>query len=810
MRPGVIASYPGVDQDHRSQRPNPSNASFRTDHSHPDLKQQASPTQAARRLPLAPVEGWLPVLLLAIALCCIVYSIMVVSPVKHTYILLWSGVVGLLVGLVIAKIRQFPQFILHVAACLIGYWLSVWLTSAIALHIAWGSLIASIASAVINPTGANYSAIVFLFYLAFLNFFLGYFGAWLVYRAHLPWLVALVYTAILVINLNYAKQDFSLLIAIFLAALVLLIARVQLSFQVITWRQEGLYTDSSWLRGITSRLMRIATVITLLALLLSFLMPGLNQPVQGVTFWNVLNNVWSNISNGNWQGLGNFGQLSQTPVNFFSNQLTISGSVHLPGGEVLEYKTSDQSSPLSQYLLGFTFDHFDGHTWTTPASINGYNYAPNASLPEDIETDYTSVSTSVTIVAPPESTSNYIFAPSEAESFSVPVTTYGMPMLTAYSQQQALTGGEQYQVTSLISAASPSVLSQIPLPQENPLIWQADGNYSTLKAFYLQVPSDLSPNVLNTARAWTQGATSMYQELSMLEAHLSNPQQFTYSLENPSIPNNVDAVDWLLRTRQGYCTYYATAMTIMARLLGIPTRVASGFARGTYDSQHNVWVVSGSDAHSWVQAYFPGDGWINFDPTPGYSLHDAAQLPPVLPTAIATQHPTKVTPTATVPNKSGGAHQTLPQNNSTGHNALAQGGALEQALLLSGSLLLLLCSILILLFVLLRRWWYNLYAGSPQVAGMFWRLCHIARLVGVPARSSQTPYEYSHQLCQYVPNEAGPIRHLTELFVRDRWSAPWSDQRMRAEGELAGLWPGLRRAMLKLLVARPRRGKRWR
>jgi transglutaminase-like putative cysteine protease len=807
MRSGVVASRPPADQNNHRERPYPNDSSLRSEQYRTDLNQQASPLQAAQRFSFSPIEGWLPLLLLSIALCCIIYSIMAVSPVKETYILFWSAAAGLLVGLVIAKLRRLPQFILHVAACLIGYWLSVWLTSAIALHISWGSLIASIGSAITDPTGANYTSIVFLFYLAFLSFFLGYFGAWLVYRAHLPWLVTLVYSAILVINLNYAKQDFSLLIAIFLAALVLLVARVQLSFQVLTWKQEGLYTDATWLRGITSRLMRVAMVITLAALLFSFLMPGINQPVQGVTFWNVLNNAWANINNGNWQGLGNFGQLAQPPVNFFSNQLTISGSVHLPSGEVLTYKTSDQSSPQSQYLLGFTYDNFNGHTWTSPASANSYDYVANAALPADMDTNFTSVSTTVTIIAPPESTFNYIFAPSEPASFSVPITTYGMPVVTAWSQQQRLTSGEQYQATSFISTASPVDLSQMPLPQDNPAIWRADSNYNALKAFYLQVPSDLSPTVLNTARAWTQGATNMYQALSMLEAHLSNSQQFTYSLDNPPIPKNVDAVDWLLQTRQGYCTYYATAMTIMARLLGIPTRVASGFARGTLNTKDNVWTVNGSDAHSWVQAYFPDDGWINFDPTPGYSLHGSTSIPPTSPSPVATTHPTKPVPTATIAHRNS-AHETRTANGMTGQTASTQGTALEQGLLLSGSLLLLLCSIVILSFVLLRRWWYNLYAGSPRIAGTFWRLCHIAGLVGVPPNASQTPFEYSSQLCQHIPNESAPIKRLTELFVRERWAVPLGDQRMRAEHELSGLWPGLRKAIVKLVVARPKKRKR--
>src|SRR5205807_3525798 len=184
------------------------------------------------RLVLAPKEGWLAMLLLAAAVCCVVYSINSVGWVGHTFILYWSAIAGLFVGLAIAKIQRLPQPILHVAACLIGHWLSIWLTSAIAYRVAWGLLIAGIGAVLTDPSRINNSEMVFLFYLSFLSFFLGYFGAWLIYRAHLPWLVVLVYCSILLVNLNYVKQDISFVIAIKLAALILLIARIQLTTQL--------------------------------------------------------------------------------------------------------------------------------------------------------------------------------------------------------------------------------------------------------------------------------------------------------------------------------------------------------------------------------------------------------------------------------------------------------------------------------------------------------------------------------------------------------------------------------------------------
>src|SRR5947209_1815051 len=222
-------------------------------------KQLKSKTEHS--LVLAPAEGLLALVLLAVALYCVVFSISQLGWVGNTFILNWSATAGLVVGVVVAKIGRFPQAILHLGACLIGHWLSIWLVSVFALHVPWTLLITQIGAIITDPTNINRSDMVFLFYLSFLSFFLGYFGTWLIYRAHLPWLVAIVYSAILLINLSYVPHDLSYVMAIQLMALILLIARIQLSAKLVQWKSEGLYTDRSWLRGITLRFTHLACVM---------------------------------------------------------------------------------------------------------------------------------------------------------------------------------------------------------------------------------------------------------------------------------------------------------------------------------------------------------------------------------------------------------------------------------------------------------------------------------------------------------------------------------------------------------------------
>ncbi len=802
---------------------------------HPSLAVSVYPTakpaiqRPKRPIVLAPAEGWLALLLLAVAIYAVVLSIISARWVNHTSILFWSAALGLLVGLLIAKVQRVPQAILHLAACLVGHWFSVWLTSAIAFHISWMLVLAALRTAItggLSPAALPGGDIVFLFYLSFLCYYLGYFGTWLTYRAHLPWLVALVYCSVLLINLNYVREDLSTVIFVLLAALLLLIARIQLLTQLTFWTSEGLHADLSWLRKTTRHFMQWASILTLLILCISSLLPIQGQPAAGVVFWDYVDNAWANISHGkiSLQDPVSIIQPYQSTANFFSDHLALSSNVSLPTGEVLYYS----STAAPQYLEGFTFDHFDGHTWVSSLPGGQEDFAAGNQLPgvQGLEssgspgTNYTQATTDVTIVNPPVDAKQYIFAPAQPATFTVSTSVYLDGMASSWMQQRPLTAGEHYRATSHIPSATAQDLSTIPFPAagQGQAQWSSDRNYKTLVTYYLQTPDNLSSQVAATARQWTHGATNAYAAVKMLEAHLNDATQFSYSLDNPPVPDNKDAVTWLLQTHRGYCTFYATAMTMMARLLGIPARIANGFSYGQFDSHRKVWSVDGTDAHSWVQIYFPGYGWINFDPTPSFSLQTTPLLTHPGPTAspIPTRQPAQPTPTPFPAHPATGHLKTGTTAPATVDPRFIVG---PQGLLLEFSMIAVLAVLFFLLFafclislgakqprIINSYWWRKLFTKTNFISGMFWRACRIASWAGMPPSGWQTPYEYSSMLIRHVPSEAAPLRRLTDLFVRDRWAAPHEIPYVPEEDDLERLWPHLRRVLLRLIVLRVSRG----
>jgi hypothetical protein len=92
--------------------------------------------------------------------------------------------------------------------------------------------------------------------------------------------------------------------------------------------------------------------------------------------------------------------------------------------------------------------------------------------------------------------------------------------------------------------------------------------------------------------------------------------RFTYTLELTGKPGDEPLAHFLFETHAGHCEYFASAMTIMLRTLGIPSREVNGFLPGEFNDLAGDYIVRASDAHSWVEAYFPGSGWVTFDPTP--------------------------------------------------------------------------------------------------------------------------------------------------------------------------------------------------
>jgi transglutaminase-like putative cysteine protease len=155
--------------------------------------------------------------------------------------------------------------------------------------------------------------------------------------------------------------------------------------------------------------------------------------------------------------------------------------------------------------------------------------------------------------------------------------------------------------TSLDAVRQPKLTSAPPLGR------------SRLQRF-LQLPSSLDPRIPTLARSLAMGRATDFERVRAIEHHLHT--NYAYTLDLPSQEVSDPLAYFLFERRKGHCEYFASAMAVMLRTLGIPSRLANGFLGGVENPLTGLYIVRASDAHTWVEAYLAGYGWTAFDPTP--------------------------------------------------------------------------------------------------------------------------------------------------------------------------------------------------
>jgi transglutaminase-like putative cysteine protease len=157
-------------------------------------------------------------------------------------------------------------------------------------------------------------------------------------------------------------------------------------------------------------------------------------------------------------------------------------------------------------------------------------------------------------------------------------------------------------------------ISQLSLPDRARLEGAGTAYPAAILDTYLQLPAEIDRRIPALARSATERAVTPYDKAGTLENFLKT--KYSYTLDLTGKPGKDPLTHFLFETRAGHCEYFASAMTVMLRTLGIPSREVNGFLPGEYNDLGGDYIVRASDAHSWVEAYFPGNGWIVFDPTP--------------------------------------------------------------------------------------------------------------------------------------------------------------------------------------------------
>ena len=313
--------------------------------------------------------------------------------------------------------------------------------------------------------------------------------------------------------------------------------------------------------------------------------------------------------------------LQTTFMSGFSNNVELGeiGEIKKDSTVVMRVKTG---SPVPYPMLrwrGIALTTFDGHRWSSSAGAKERIY-PSANSwilinPQNSLEAPTSFDLHFTVLLQPIATDS-LFAP--ANLLGVRATFLnGAPGYNSFIHRGNLlrdpTGSIfnnfrnfvqiEYEAESLLPAIQPAVVRA------------ASTDYSDeIRTTYLQLPHSLDPRIPELARQITRAETNPYDKSVALESYLQH--NFSYTLNLAGKPGQDPLTHFLFETRAGHCEYFASAMAVMLRTLGIPSREVNGFLPGEFNDVGGDYIVRASDAHSWVEAYFPGSGWITFDPTP--------------------------------------------------------------------------------------------------------------------------------------------------------------------------------------------------
>jgi len=285
--------------------------------------------------------------------------------------------------------------------------------------------------------------------------------------------------------------------------------------------------------------------------------------------------------------------------------------------------TVNASEPV--YLRGSILDTYTGAAWYDALSANRYHYlAPQyRSLREELmQTSYPLISQqnekSLTVTLQSGSASS-LFTPQRVRELSL-----GENMVAYFNAASELfitrnlSPGDSYAVRYLSMKATDSGMAA--LVSQN--AQASDPYYAQACAQYLSLPSHIQREIYDIAQRVTANCTTPWEKAVALRDYLKYTYPYDLNVEAP--PEGIDFVAWfLLAERRGYCTYFASAMTVLCRIAGLPARYVEGYLARP-DGTGTAYVY-GTDAHAWTEVYMNGAGWITFDATASLGETDHSQ-----------------------------------------------------------------------------------------------------------------------------------------------------------------------------------------
>lgn len=615
-----------------------------------------------------------------------------------------------------------------------------------------------------------------------------HFTSYAVFAHRRPMVAIAVPGVILLVNMVIAANVGMPFLILYTAASLLLLVRFNLVDQRETWlrRRIGEAAD------VGSTAARSGFLVVLVAVLLAVILAsaGSSAPLAGMwqSFQGRAQDVALRVND--WFNLSPSVRFHGDP--FETSQL-ITGEWDASGLETLRVVYSDGEA---HYLRGTVYDRFvDGNRWVQGGPTSTA-VAAGDSLLEALEGDgdfdpdeLTVVTASITALRE----LRVVISPAVPRALSIPIRLEllgeGGPFAALRPTGDRLPAGTTYEVSVMVSrvgslGVTKSELRLAGTDYAPEIIARYANATADVDAYDPAPEGHLSVPELARQIVETNELKNPFDVADAFQFYLSDSDNFSYSSNvRGKCQAGESVADCFLRIREGYCEFYATTMIMLLRSQGIPARLAVGYLPPGADG-----MVTSSSAHAWVEVYFPGHGWVSFDPTGGNGA-GPIEYPEGEANAVA--------PTPPPPD--------LERNDAQQQRRRSEDGAAGGSNLgrdIGTSLLPIAAGVLAvgLLAIVL---WRRRPRRQADVVAVYSHLTRLASWFGFPPRPAQTIFEYTGALADVVPEARPELHAVARAKVEATYGrVPLARDRLEAVGE------AYRKARLELTRLLFRRAKR--
>ena len=731
--------------------------------------------------------GWLSFFCLVTMLISVVWSIQAAAWTPALDSLVPVTLAALVMGLLLSHLR-YPRWFAH----LVGLWAGVLVIAfqMVALvdpaldlrdrFFTVGWRISQWGLAAVTGQ-SNSDHLIFVLQLSIILWLVAFVAAWLVFHSHRPWWAIALTATPLLVNLYYAHRlNPNGFLILFAGSALLLLVRHNIYMQETAWLRARVSrtADAQW------DLLWTGVIFTVLLVGAAWVVPGAAASESLNAAWDHMSQPWQEFQM-HWYRLFSASEQGAGGLTQFDGTLQLKGPTSLSDMRVLEVK-----APGPHYWRAVALDRYDGRQWTTSATVEVTVEEGDTTVLDRVEAAYRQRKTMAQRIHPRRPYGGLLLAGGQwvkadrTATFKTYVDPDDETIDAAWLSDVAMVHGR----FTLFRSSEYIVYSSYSIAYVESL-QEAGTEYSDwLRTRFLQLPSTLPDRVRDLAVQITADAQTPYDKAIAIERHLREHYTYDQTVSDP--PGNWDGADYFLfESRRGYCTYFATAMVVLCRAVGVPARVATGYTAGEYDPDANMYVVLESNAHAWVEVYFPDYGWVEFEPSPATPALERARRPP--PAGPSGTEPPGGGQPPPEREPRGVEEVEVPPETSpapAGRLSLGWGGFLTLAIL----------GLVLIVGGSAWAWWRWSLRGFAPADGIYERMRRLGRLLGVIQAPYQTDHEYARELSQAVPAGQPEIETITVVRVRshfdrhkpgtEEYRRVWTDWEQLRGKMLAHLW----------------------